>query len=142
MPREGCDLSKTLLTRAQRLWLAQVVIEGRFTIRELSDKWNLKYRRVHKYAYHLKHGRIPTDGAGRPKVLDEQGIAQIRSSIIDSGIRDRTILKADLDDAYTLSYKRRRLGIEDVDDIELEMKERTRNQYIFNILRENDNQLI
>lgn len=136
MPPEGTDLSNAVLTQSQRLWLGRVVLIGLYNIRDLADKWNMKYKQVQKYSYRLQRGRIPAEKGGRPKLLDAEGTAEFMAAFVNQGIRDREVLKTCIDRAYTSSYKRRRSVIEDVEDVELEMQRRTRNRYIAQIFRE------
>lgn len=136
MPPEGTDLSHAELTQPQRLWLGKVVLEGAFKIRELANKWNMKYKQVQKYSYRLQRGVIPAEKNGRPKLLDDESLAEFRAAVIDQGIKDRAILKSNLDNGYTASYKRRHSVIEDVENVTLEMQRRTRNRYIATVLRE------
>ena len=130
MPPEGTDLSQTQLSREQRLWLGQVILSRRYKARDLANKWNLKYSLVRTYSYRLSKGRIPAERTGRPRVIDVQGLDFLRTVVQVDGIRDRDALIPPANEAHTESYKRRRCVIENVENVSLVMKKRTRTRYI------------
>ena len=136
MPPEGTDLSQTQLSREQRLWIGQAILSKRYKARFIADKWNLKYKAVIKYSYRLGKGRIPAEKTGRPRVIDVQGMDFLRSVVRRAGIRDRHALIPPTNEAHTETYKRRRYVIENVDNVSLVMKKRTRNSYISALLEE------
>ena len=130
MPPEGTDLSGVILTRSQRLWLGIAVGRGYFKTRELADKWNMKYQYVWKLSKKVRVGIIPAEKVGRPRVIDSEGMAILRSFVRTHGTDDKKELKETADTAYTDTYKRRRRELEEVGDVHLVMKKRSRCRYV------------
>lgn len=136
MPPDGTDLSNVSLTKNQRLWLGLAILSKQFKTRELANRWNMTYRKVFLCYRGIRVGRIPCDKIGRPKILDAEGLEYMRSMIIDHRIRDIRILNFKADCAYTDSYKRRHSCIENVENVCMMMKKRTKTRYISQIRSE------
>ena len=131
MPPVGTDLAHSPLTKEQRLWLAMAVLSGQFKCRQLAENWHMKYKQVHKYAYRLKHGRIPAEKIGRPKILDAAGMDFISAKLQSGELTTRDDIKAAID-ISSKDSKRRRHSEVDIDiDIESDerVSKRTRNRY-------------
>ena len=130
MPPEGTDLSTVTLSRSQRLWLAIAVSRRHFKPRELANKWNIKYRYIWKLSNKLKNGIIPTAKSGRPRVIDVDGMATLRAAVRSHGVNAKSVLKQTADIAYTDTFKRRHSEVEDVGEVHLSMKRRSRFRYV------------
>jgi hypothetical protein len=131
MPPCGVDLCGVKLSKDQRLWLAMAVASGLYKAKELALRWNIKYNSLKEYGNRLKNGKFPSDSIGRPKLLDDQAFQQVKVAIIDLGIRDKDILKSLCDQAYTLSYKRKRIEVENDSNYDyLEMNYRSKYRYL------------
>jgi hypothetical protein len=133
MPPEGTDLSQVNLSTDQRIWLAMAIKSKRFKTRQLADKWNMTYRKVFLCYRRLLGGGIPSGNCGRPKILDALALQTVKHAIVECKIRDIRILKLEVDDAYTDTYKRRRSCVQDVSNLSLEMSKRSRTRYISQI---------
>ena len=134
MPPEGTDLSCQNLSLEQRMWLAKVVISGQFKIAELAKKWNMKYKQVQKYSYRMKRGRIPQERIGRPRILDDVGMRDVKWSMQTCNSSDRRLIRPIIEEVYEDSYKRKRLPLEIIENVPLPMPKRSRNRYIAHFL--------
>ena len=131
MPPCGVDLCGVKLSKDQRLWLAMAVASGLYKAKDLALRWNVKYNTLKEYGNRLKHGKFPSDTIGRPKLLDDRACELVKVAVIGLGIRDKDILKSVCDEAYTLSYNRKRTKVEygaNYDD--LEMNYRSKYRYL------------
>lgn len=129
MPPQGTDLSKSFLTQEQRIWLGHVVMTKRFKASELAKKWNMTTNKVRRHATKLRKGIIPSESVGRPTVLDREAQVKVRQTVLQLGVRYRRESEPDFDREFTETYKRRRLALENVENVELHMHRRTRNHY-------------
>ena len=88
LPHEAEDLSNSLLSERQKRWVAQEVMSGRTTAKDLSVKYNLKRNTVNQIVSRVKRGCCVRHGRGRPRLLDELSMERAESTILDKSMAE------------------------------------------------------
>lgn len=137
LPQEPKDLSQALLNERQKRWVAQEIISGRTTAKDLSQKYNLKRNSVNQIVSRVKRGCCVRQGRGRPGLLDELSMERAESSILDKSMLvdhlEREFISGVVSTEYQETFQRRWpekfrevLAAND----ELKMSKSSKNRYI------------
>jgi transposase len=143
MPPVGTDLSQASLTKDQRIWLAQMIISKRYSVRELADMWKMSYHKVWKFGRRMKKGRIPQDGPGRPRLVDAVSMADICANISEEEMHNTRMLGEILDAAYSNTVERRyKRALIDEFDAEFDLRMHTRSKRRYRALVQQNSHLV
>ena len=92
------DLRRKKLSLAEKTWLANSFISGKYSASDLLRKYNIFGSRLHKYVKKTLKGEPLYSKPGQPRKLDEQslralaqkysGVADIDEDTLRSGIRE------------------------------------------------------
>jgi transposase len=80
------DLKGRVLSRDQKVWIGNQIVEGGLTIREVATRFNLSQAGVHRYAQSIRKKQQLRDGVGRTPLLEDEDKEVLRAIVRNAQI--------------------------------------------------------